>query len=65
MNPTDILKWATLGSQLVTTLGIPVAKVITLYRSEGVTDEQLKDLEMMWTALSTQIEDRISELKNS
>lgn len=65
MKPEDILKWAQLGAQLVNVLGVPIATVIKLYREQGVPEQQLVELERLWTGMVSTIEARIAELQKA
>lgn len=63
MTPASILQWATLGAQIITTLGVPVANVIRLFREAGGTDEEAQLLIQHWASLTASIEARIAALK--
>lgn len=63
MKPEELLKWIQVGTTLVTAIGVPVAKVIAFFRQEGVPDEQLVELELLWSGMTRQIEARIAALK--
>lgn len=63
MKPAEILAWAQLGAQLITVLGVPIAKVIELARSQNVGDAEIAQLEQLWGNLVTTIEQRIATLK--
>lgn len=61
MKPEEILRLATIGAQLVNIIGVPLAKVIQVYRSAGVSDDVLFALEAQWTTLIGVIEARIQQ----
>ena len=62
---TKILQLANLGAQLISTLGIPIAKVIEIFREAGVPEEQLAELKVLWGNLVTTIEQRIKTLQGT
>lgn len=61
MKPEEILRLATIGAQLVNIIGVPLAKVLQIYRSAGVSDDVLFALEAQWTTLIGVIEARIQQ----
>lgn len=63
MTAADILKWAEIGAQLITVLGVPVAAVIRLFKEAGGTDEQAVELIVKWAALHDSVAARIAFLK--
>lgn len=65
MKPQQLLAWASVGAQLVSVLGVPVAQVVSFCRQSGVTDDELAYLELLWAGVTTQIEARIAALKSA
>jgi hypothetical protein len=63
MKPQQLLAWASVGVQLVSVLGVPVAQVVSFCRQSGVTDDDLAHLELLWAGVTSQIEARIAALK--
>ena len=63
MTTAQILQWATLGSQLITTLAVPVASVIRLFRDSGGTEADADLLVQHWASLTASIEARIKLLQ--
>lgn len=63
MTAEELLRWARIGSELVTVIGVPVARVIQLFRESGGTEAQAELLIQHWASLATSIEARIAALK--
>lgn len=63
MTAEKILKLATIGLELISTIGVPATAVLALFRQGGVDDDTLIALESHWGSLESQIEQRIAALK--